>query len=593
MYYRSCFALVAVVLALAATGCPQKSATPAPGSDGPDPDLLGPDLFEDVTESSGIDFAYRNGEDVDPPHLAILESLGGGAGLIDFDQDGLQDIYIPGGGYFAGADKKEIRGHAGRLYRNLGGMKFEDVSKQVGLDTLADAKPWFYSHGVEVFDYDQDGWPDMLVTGWGRIALFHNESDGKRGRRFVDVSRKAGLDKGITWATSAAAADFDGDGFSDLYVCQYVDWSFSNHRAYSYDGTTADVAPPKEYNGLPHKVYRNKGDGTFVDVSETAGLKPGGASASKGLGVLAVDVNVDGKPDVYVANDTVDNFLYLNRSAPGKIQFQEVGVIAGVARDQSGQANGSMGLDAGDPEGAGVPYLWVTNYEKELHALYKNQSSPDRTLFLFYTPYTGIAAIGQSFVGWGTGFVDFDRDGWEDIVIVNGHAIRYPTTTGRLQTPVLLRNLSRGKFKDITPRGGEYFRKSHLSRGLALGDLDNDGRVDAVVCHMNHPVSILRNISPSDRHWIGLELRRPKNADCVGARVVVEASGRKQTRFAKGGGSYASAPDRRAIFGLGADEKIDKVTVIWPDGKEESWTGLKPDRYYRLVQSEKEAKEIK
>jgi hypothetical protein len=328
-------------------------------------------------------------------------------------------------------------------------------------------------------------------------------------------------------------------------------------------------------------------------VSGDAGLRPGGPNASKGLGVIAVDLNLDGKPDVYVANDTVDNFLYLNRSTPGKIRFEEVGVIAGVARDQSGQANGSMGVDAGDPDGVGVPYLWVTNYEKELHALYKNQSSPDRALFLYHTPYSGIAAIGQSFVGWGTGFLDTDRDGWEDIFIANGHAIRYPSSTGRLQTPVLLRNMGGGKFKDVTARGGEYFKKTHLSRGVALGDLDNDGRVDAVICHINRPVSVLRNVSPDTNHWLGLEVRASERADVVGARVIIEAGGRKQTRFGKGGGSYASAPDRRFAFGLGESEKIDRVTVTWPDRKEESWTGLKPDRYYLLTQGTGEAKELK
>ncbi len=552
-----------------------------------DPDLQGPDLFRDVTAGSGVDVTYRNGEETSP-HLAILESLGGGVALIDFDGDGLLDVYVPGGGYFDGPDKRQIKGHAGKLYKNLGGWKFKDVTKEAGLDALAGGVPWFYSHAAAVGDYDRDGWPDLLVTGWGRVALFHNEPDGKGGRKLVDVSTKAGLDKGITWATSAAWADLDGDGYPDLYVCQYVNWSFDNSPKCDYDGKTPDVCPPKKFRGLPHKVYRNNGDGTFADVSAEAGLHPGGGDASKGLGVLAVDVNLDGKPDVYVANDTVDNFLYLNQSTPGKIRLKEVGSLAMVAKDGNGSPNGSMGTDAGDPEGTGKPWLWVTNYENELHALYKNLCTKDRAFFLFSTPASGIAAIGQKYVGWGTGFVDLDHHGWEDLFIVDGHAIRFPTGTTRRQKPVLLRNTGGGKFKDITTRGGPYFRQQHLARGLALGDLDNDGAVDAVVSHMNEPAAVLRNEAGAGNHWLGVGLEGKGHADVVGARVVLEAAGRKQTRFAKGGGSYASSPDRRFVFGLGPADKIDKVTVVWPDGKEQAWANLPTDRYHVLVQGEKE-----
>jgi enediyne biosynthesis protein E4 len=594
MGVRWAWAVLAAGLVGLAAGCsPKPTPTTAPAPPAPDPDLQGPDLFEDLTRTCGIDFAYRNGED--DGHLAILESLGGGVALIDYDRDGLLDVYIPGGGYYDGPDKHEIKGHPGRLYRNLGDFKFKDVTKEAGLDALAGGAPWFYTHAATVFDYDRDGWPDLLVTGWGRVALFHNEADPKSrtgGRRFVDVSHKAGLDKGVTWATSAAAADFDGDGYPDLYVCQYVDWSFANHPTdCNYDGHTRDVCPPKNFSGLPHKVYRNNRDGTFTDVSDEAGLRKGGPNASKGLGVLAVDVNGDGKPDVYVANDTVDNFLYLNRSKPGQIRFEEVGGLAGVARDGHGNADGSMGVDAGDPDGTGKPYLWVTNYEKELHALYKNESTKDDLLFLFHTPASGIAAIGQAFVGWGTGFFDWDHDGWEDIFIANGHAIRYPSGAARYQKPVLLRNTG-GKFKDLTPRGGEYFRAPHLARGVALGDLDNDGRVDIVVSHINQPVAVLKNVAPTaGSHWLGVELARKDRGDVVGARLVLEAGGRKQSRFAKGGGSYASAPDRRFVWGLGPADKVERLTVTWPDGTEQTWADLKVDRYHRLTQGEKESRE--
>jgi hypothetical protein len=570
---------------LAASACnnqPSGNSSPAAPPAAVDPDLQGPKLFEDVTAASGIAWTYRNGEDTSP-HLSILESLGGGVALIDFDGDGLLDVFVLGGGYFDGPDKKQIKGHPCKLYKNLGGFKFKDVTQEVGLDGLAGGQPWFYTHGAAVADYDRDGWPDLLVTGWGRVALFRNVPDGKGGRRFEDVTAKAGLDKGITWTTSAAWADLDGDGWPDLYICQYVNWSFANHPSCNYDGKTPDVCPPKQFQGLPHKVYRNNRDGTFTDVSKEAGLHPGGGNNSKGLGVVAVDVNLDGKPDLYVANDTVDNFLYVNESTPGQIRLREEGLLAMVARDGNGAANGSMGVDAGDPDGSGLPWLWCTNYENELHALYRNQCKKDQVFFLFATTATGISAIGQKWVGWGTGFLDLDNHGWEDLFIVNGHAIRFPTGAARRQRPVLLRNHG-GKFKDFTPRGGSYCEQVHLARGVALGDLDNDGKIDVIVSHMNEPVAVLRNVSAGGHHWLGVELARAGHADVVGTRVVLEAGGRKQTRFAKGGGSYASSPDRRLVFGLGGTERIDKLTVFWPDGKQQEWSGLAVDRYHVLAQ---------
>jgi enediyne biosynthesis protein E4 len=582
--------LSAALLAGWACGPQPTEEAPPPGEAAPDPELQGPDLFAEVAGPAGLRFTYRNGEETSP-HLAILESLGGGAALIDYDGDGLLDVFLPGGGYFDGPGKEQIKGHPCKLFKNLGGWKFKDVTREVGLDGLAGGQPWFYSHAAAVADFDRDGWPDLLVTGWGRVALFKNVPDGKGGRRFVDVSARAGLDKGITWATSAGFADLDGDGWPDLYVCQYVNWNWDNNPKHQYDGQTNDVPPPRSFKGLQHKVYRNNGDGTFTDVSDEAGLDKGGPGG-KGLGVLLIDVNLDGKPDVFVANDTVPKFLYVNRSTPGKIRLTEEGHLTGVALDGYGAANGSMGVDAGDPDGSGLPWLWCTNYENELHGLYRNLSRGGRPLFLYATPSSGIAAIGQRYVGWGTGFLDLDHHGWEDLFIANGHAIRYPTGTTRRQKPVLLRNWN-GKFKDLTPRGGPYFREAHLSRGAALGDLDNDGKIDLVVSHMNEPVAVLRNVAPAGGRWLGVALRGAGHADVVGARVTLEAGGRKQTRFARGGGSYASAPDPRLVFGLGKADRVERLSVVWPDGKRQEWTGLGLDRYHVLNQGEKEAREFR
>jgi hypothetical protein len=549
-------------------------------------------LFEDITAASGISFTYRNGEETSN-HLAILEAVGGGVALIDYDGDGLLDVFLAGGGHYAGPDGKEIVGLPCKLYKNLGGGKFKDVTALVGLDRLAGGKAWFYSHGAAVTDYDRDGWPDLLVTGWGRLALFRNvpvdANDPGRGRRFEDVTAEVGLDKGITWATSAAFGDLDGDGYPDLYVCQYVNWSFANNVACNYDGKTPDICPPRNFDGLPHKVFHNvpsvRSTRKFVDVSSEAGLAASGRDSSKGLGVLLVDVDGDGKPDVYVANDAVDKFLYLNRSTPGKIRFQEVGLASGAARDGQGHANGSMGVDAGDYNGTGRPALWVTNYEQEYHGLYRNDIRPGRVFFRYQTIEAGLAAGVQKYVGWGTAFLDTDLSGWEDLFVVNGHAVRYHSETGvgRLHPPVLYRNLG-GKFKDQSRQIGSYHDTRHNARGVGFGDLDNDGRVDLVISHVNEPVTVLRGIGGVGRHWLGVELVGKEHADIVGAKVELKSGERMLTRFAKGGGSYLSSGDRRMLFGLAAETKPMSLTVNWPDGRKQQVTGLEVDRYHRIAQ---------
>jgi enediyne biosynthesis protein E4 len=594
-----------------ALGCGARPAPDPPPAPPPAPEA---GYFEDKTPESGVRFTYRNGEEAG--HAAILESLGGGVALLDYDGDGLLDIFLTGGGYFDGPDKKQIKGHPCRLYKNLGGWKFRDVTAEVGLDRLAGGAPWFYTHGAAAADYDNDGWPDLLVTGWGRLALLHNEPDGHGGRRFRDMTRRAGLTDG-RWSTSAAWGDLDGDGFPDLYVCHYVDWSWANNppcKDYR-DQTRADVCPPKKFRALPHRLYRNNRDGTFTDVSQGAGLRVSrhkgdydrlthlGPEArrhlraadeahdyGKGLGVLIFDADDDGRPDLYVANDTSGNFLYLNQ---GGARFREVALERGVAYDENATPTGSMGVDAADFNGVGSLSIFVTNYQNEAHSLYRNKG---RGQFVYASRSAGITAIGLGYVGFGTAFLDFDLDGNEDLFISNGHVVKHPPLPAEVrQAPVLFRNLRRPgdkpydvSFEDVSRRGGPFFRTRQLGRGLAVGDLDNDGRPDVVLNPMNGPAVLLRNALETGHHWLGAELVGRPYRDAVGARLALEAGGRTLLRTVKGGGSYLSSGDRRVLFGLGADGKVGRLTARWPSGKVQVWDNLPVDRYWRLVEGKAE-----
>jgi enediyne biosynthesis protein E4 len=611
----------------------------------------GPPCFAEVTEESNIRMTFVNGEEAG--HMAILESLGGGVALFDYDGDGLLDVFIPGGGQFK---DKEVVGRPAKLYRNLGNWKFRDVTREVGLDKLD-----CYSHGAAAADFDNDGWPDLLVSGWGGVTLYHNEPDGKGGRHFVDVTRKTGLaaestltdrslvslraagvpgdvltklnvlkDKtldpkafraeaariltrdererfldlvcdhaeapgGWHWASSAAWADLDGDGFPELYVCQYGTWSFANHPIdCTYDSKNRDICPPHRFKPLQHRLFHNEPDGKggrrFVDVSrsccidregKTVGLRQDG----KGLAVLMVDIDGDGKPDIYVANDTDEKFLYHNESKAGKLVLREEGVRVAAACDDRCFPNGSMGLAASDYNRTGRPSLFVTNYENELHALYRNDCKDGERNFNYSTHAAGLALLGKAHVGWGTGFLDVDLDGWEDLFIAHGHVILHPPPQApRRQFPVLMRNVN-GKF--IQVQGGSYFDKPHNARGVALGDLNNRGRTDLVVSHLNEPVDVLKNIVETNNHWLGLDLVGRQNRDVVGARIVVEMEGATLTHFATAGGSYASTNDRRRLIGLGAAPEVRRVTVHWPwTDKPQVWEGLKPDRYWRLTEGQ-------
>ncbi|MSQ96912.1 MAG: CRTAC1 family protein [Gemmataceae bacterium] len=576
---------IAAVTLATITGCPSRVKEGPPKVDvKPGPTTSGPSWFRDVAAQAGLQFTYKNGEKAD--QFTILEILGGGVALIDYDGDGLLDIFVTGGGTFDGPDNKDIKGHPCKLYKNLGAWKFRDVTAEVGLDGVA----WWYTHGVAVADYDCDGFPDLLVTGYGQMKLFHNDPvpDDKEGRRrFVDVTEKVGL-RNDSWSTSAGWADLDGDGFPDLYVCHYVDWSFANNPLCKGNslGVKRDTCPPEKFKPLVHTLFRNEKGKSFRNVSAEHGFKAAGC----GLGVILADLNDDGKPDIYVANDTNKNFLFMNR---GDGKFEERAQLAGVATDEAGKPEGSMGVDAGDYDGSGRASLWVTNFQGELHALYLNLG---RESFHHQSCAAGTAALGQQWVGFGTGFLDVDNDGWEDLVIANGHVWRYPVAGTPKQRPILMQNTAHGGkrfFKDISPQGGDFFQTPALGRGIAIGDLDNDGWPDVVFSHTNSPVALLRNeaaagMKPPHR-WLGVKLVRPNHRDAVGSTVILEGNTRKLTRFAKGGGSYLSANDSRILFGLGAAEQIKRVTVKWAWGQTQTWENLEPNQYWELHEGQPNA----
>lgn len=578
--------LIACLLIISVFGCGGTSSTTT-GERKRQPDAnagnslgtsIQPDWFADITDSSGIKHTYRNGEESN--HLSILESLGGGVGVIDIDGDGMQDLLLSGGGGFNGTT---IVGHPCRVFHNEGQCQFKEWPQSIKLNG-----PWFYNHGVAVADYDGDGYQDALITGWGRTVLLHNEavdpSLATSSRHLVDVTDKSGVFVS-SWSSSAAWGDMDGDGLTDLYVCCYVDWSFRNHPHCSYAPKIPDVCPPKEFQGLTNHLFKNLGNGKFKDVSTEAGLEKGSNDSSKTLGVVIADLDGDSKPDIYTCNDTVENLLYRNKSTPGSIRLLSWSRESGCARDDRGNSNGSMGVDIGDYDRCGRPSVWVTNYENEPHAMYHNDTKNGNLMFSWKTTGSGIAALGQRNVSWGTGFGDLDRDGFEDIFIVSGHAVRYPGGLEKNQqmSPILLHNLGNGRFQQASQWGGSFFHTPHRSRGAVLVDLDNDGSLDLVVSQINEPVSILRGVAPLETHWVGINLRRPNGLDVVGAKVQVHTQGTIQTRFAKGGGSYASSPDRRLHFGIGTSTTIDQIHVTWPSGVAERFAVDGIDRYHTLI----------
>ena len=503
--------------------------------------------LRDVSAQTGIEFFYENG--ADDQANSILESLGGGVTFVDFDADGRQDLFLPGGGGFG---DKVVVGRRSALMRNLGDEQFVDVAALAGVDG-----DQLYTHGCHVGDMDNDGFPDLLVTGYGDIRLYHNQGDGT----FLEVHQQAGL-ANRSWSTAAAWGDINGDGFADLYICNYVNWSFKNDPSCVGPQDQPDVCPPKLFDALPDVLFFNNGDGTFRDVSDQVGLVTGTEQEySKGLGVLMADIDLDGDLDIYVANDTTPNYLYLN---DGSGLLEEVGLIRSVALDAQGGANGSMGIDLGDYNGDQLPDLWVSNFEQEAFGLYENHG---RGMFLHSSEKTGITSLGGLFVGFGTAFLDVDLDGDEDLLVTNGHVIKYPLSGRVEQLPLLLVNDQGRRFQRRQFPAGEYFSTPHAGRGLAIGDLVGDGKAEIVISHIQQPCAVIANQSSAAGAWLSVRLIGRNGArDAVGATVVLHTSSGDQLRMVKGGGSYMSQNEYRLFWGYPEDSQMTGLTVRWPGG---------------------------
>jgi len=538
------FARPALPLVLAVcwgTGCDRGSlATPVATVSAPLPRIC---PWVDQAKSLGIEFTYRNGSEAD--QSTILESLGGGVGWLDFDRDGWLDLVAPGGGGFATGN--QITGLPAGLYRSVAGQKFVTVGARAGIESAK-----LYSHGLAIDDYDHDGFDDILITGYGAPQLWRNLGDGT----FADVAREAGITD-ARWSSSAGWADFNRDGNLDLYIAHYVNWSFENHPYCSGPQRgIREICPPRSYDPVPHVVYFGQGDGTFVDASSTAGLRPDG----KGLGVLLCDVEPDGDTDIYVANDTTDNFLYLN---DGQGHFVEAGVARGVALDDRGIPNGSMGVELCDYNQDGLPDLWVANYEHESFALYRNEGHGN---FLHVSQRLGITDLGGLFVGFGTACEDFDSDGDQDFIVSNGHVIKYPQIAPRRQLPLLL-EFQGNRFERARFQPASYFEEPHEGRGLAVADFDADGDLDVAISHLNEPVALLRNNSNPPGGWLSLRLIGTRSCrDAVGARVELHCGEQRLIRQVTGGGSYLSHHCRNVHFVLPGGKGPRTLIIHWPAG---------------------------
>jgi enediyne biosynthesis protein E4 len=526
-------------------------------------------LFRDITREAGITFEHH----ASPEKRYIVESMSGGVALFDFDNDGLLDIYFVNS--LTVETMKTPRVARSALYRNLGGGKFQDVTEKAGVGFAG------WGMGVCTADLDGDGWEDLYVTAIGGNRLYRNNGNGT----FTDITKQAGAAVG-GWSAGCAFADYDRDGHLDLFVARYVNIDFNALPPFGggplcqYRGVPVQCGP----RGLPGErdvLLRNDGKGRFVDVSAKAGLSD---RQYYGLGVAWFDADGDGWPDAYVANDTNANFLYLNQRNG---TFREAAVPMGVAVSEDGAEQGGMGVAIGDYENSGRFSVWVTNYAEEYNALYQNAGGH----FADVSYRSKSAHTSVPYVGWGNAFLDFDNDGLLDKIAVNGHVfpqadtVKTATAAGYRQRALLYRNIGKGLFEEVGARYGAVLTAERVSRGLAIGDLDNDGRIDVVINDMGGSPRVLRNELAGVGNWLIVRLRgRAPNTSAVGAAVTAQAGSVRQRRLVQAGSGYLSQDDKRPHFGLGKAAQVDVLEVTWPDGKTSTLKNVKVNQVVTVEQ---------
>jgi hypothetical protein len=521
--------------------------------------------FEEVpASSSGIRWVHNAARS---PQKFLPESTGPGCAFFDFDNDGWMDIYLVNSGKSDFYTPTTPLRNA--LYRNNRDGTFTDVTEQAGVAGGG------FGMGVAAGDYDNDGFPDLFVTQYGKSLLYHNNGDGT----FTDVTDKAKLNV-EGWASSAVWFDYDNDGRLDLFVCQFVDFRNSTGCGVSTDGKQ-HYCIPRAFKPMPSWLFHNNGDGTFTDVSRESGIAK---HFGKSWGVVAADINNDGRMDLFVANDTVANFLFMNR---GDGKFEDIGLQADVAYSADGRPRSGMGVDAADYNEDGWIDLFVANIDEEIFSLYRNNK--DETFDDVAMP-AGIGMATRWMSGWGLKFFDYDNDGNLDLLLANGFPDDLVETFSgevKYQEPLLLFQNVGDKFRNVSDQSGPVFGKSFAARGLAVGDFNNDGAVDVLVAINDGAPLLLRNNAGRQNHWLGLKLVGTKsNRDAVGARITYQAGDLRRSRTKVGGGSFLASHDPRVVLGLGSRTKLDWLEVKWPNpgGGTERFTDLPVDRYITIVE---------
>ncbi|HVT91501.1 MAG TPA: CRTAC1 family protein [Bryobacteraceae bacterium] len=513
---------------------------------------VSPIRFEDVAAKSGVDFILQN---CPTPQKHLIETMAGGLAVFDYDGDGRPDIFFTNGADLPSMEKTG-RKYWNRLYRNEGGFKFRDVTEEAGVQGVG------YSMGAAAGDYDNDGRPDLFVAGVNRNILYHNLGNGK----FEDVTGKSGIKSG-EWAVAAGWFDYDNDGRLDLWVVHYSKWSPAYDRFCGDSSRGIRVyCHPKYFEGLASTLYHNRGDGTFEDVSVKAGIA---SAAGRGMSVAFADYDQDGFPDVFVTNDNMPNFLFHNR---GNGTFEETALLAGVALREDGKPVASMGTDFRDYDNDGLPDIAVTALAHETFPLFRNSGKGS---FADATYSSHIAALSQQHSGWGTGFFDFNNDGWKDIFTSNSHVndrVELFEAAVYKEPDLVFGNLGNGTFAAVADSGLNEV-KAH--RGSSYADFDGDGRIDAVVASLGEPVELWRNTSPGENHWIALRLTGTRaNRDGIGAHIRIDGQYNDMTSAV----SYASSSLMPVHFGLGRTTVVDRIEITWPGGQRQVLEKVKADQ---------------